>query len=406
MKNVALGALFVGLMACGGGGGSNDGIVLPDSDGTMIDGSATCNPLMQTGCADGQKCAWVQETADIGYLDCVADGTVAIGGACTLSGGMTGSSNCVKGSECVAGVCKQICDDQGGAPTCDAQHACGRYDGLFEVGEETVAGVCDPKCDPLTQNLLAGTNVTACGSPTPAMPENGCYTFDYIDFTCAPSGDLTKTDRVDAAIDGVVYVNSCAPGYMPFFRESTGSNVTVCAGLCAPAKTDTTRAGNVDGNTQAMAKLVDQPAPRVGDATCGATKKGSGPGSECLYLWPFLVENGMLSTSQYNDTLGVCFDPGQYTYDDDNDTGTPNIGVPSCATLPPRDQLPANCTCDAMGSCTGTGCPHGAAHEWGCWPSADSMFTSNGQAPATKAATQGLRVSYGTGMVFRHALVD
>src|SRR5204863_8966688 len=140
------------------------------------------------------------------------DGTIAEGGACTVGApGPSGYSNCVKGSECVAGTCKQICDHQGGAPMCDSNHACSQYEGLFDPGGTTVAGVCDPKCDPLTQALAVGTTTAACGSPNPAMPNAGCFTFDGVDYTCAPVGPSTLplTDRMPARgpASGGAYVN-------------------------------------------------------------------------------------------------------------------------------------------------------------------------------------------------------
>ena len=184
MKKLAWGVLYIGLLAACGGGGKDKDIHLADSD--TPDGTMVCSPLTQAGCMSGEKCAWVEDQASpaIGHIGCTPDGTIAEGGACTVGApGPSGYSNCVKGTECVAGTCKQICDHQGGAPMCDANHACSQYEGLFESGDVTVAGVCDPKCDPLTQALLVGTTTAACGSPNPAMPNAGCFTFDGVDYT-------------------------------------------------------------------------------------------------------------------------------------------------------------------------------------------------------------------------------
>ncbi|MDQ3367207.1 MAG: hypothetical protein M3680_17425 [Myxococcota bacterium] len=418
MKKLALGALIVGLTACGGGGKNND-ILLPD--GSTVDAITVCSPLTQMGCGAGEKCAWIedQEMPPIGHIGCAPDGTVAVGGACTVgAAGPAGYSNCAKNSECVAGTCKAICDHQGGMPSCDANHACGRYEGLFTSGDMTVAGVCDPKCDPLTQNLLAGTNTAACGSPDPAMPNAGCFTFDGLDYTCAPVGPttLTLTDRMPARgpASGGAYVNGCAPGFLPFFREATGVNVTVCAGMCAPLKTDNSAALklNVVGSKTVPAKLPTKAEPAAGDAVCVTNKKGSvaedvgtwAIAQNCLYMWPFNIENGMLPASPYNDGLGICFDFRKYTYDDDNNAGTPARNVPSCAALPPQGTV-ANCTCDAMGNnCTGTGCPDGQAHEWGCYPT-PAAFSSKAQAPAIKPAMREFRVgATGAGEGVRHMI--
>ncbi|MDX2091920.1 MAG: hypothetical protein SFX73_28920, partial [Kofleriaceae bacterium] len=182
MKKHALGALIVGLMACGGGGGSNTTVIITDGAGGDS-GPTTCNPLTQTGCNAGEKCTWIedQENPPIGHVGCAPEAAApkAIGTACTPPPpGPMGYDDCAKGSVCLAGVCKQICDVNGGAPTCDENHSCTRYADFFEVGGNAVAGVCDPGCDPLTQELKVGTNKAACGSPTPNMPNSGCYGYD------------------------------------------------------------------------------------------------------------------------------------------------------------------------------------------------------------------------------------
>src|SRR5205823_11766044 len=87
MKKVAFGALIVGLLvACGGGSSKTSGKIKP-LDGT-VDTTVmqVCNPVTQTGCAAGQKCTWVTDATTpmpLGHIDCVMDGTVALGGTCT-----------------------------------------------------------------------------------------------------------------------------------------------------------------------------------------------------------------------------------------------------------------------------------------------------------------------------------
>ena len=67
------------------------------SDGTLDPG--TCDALAQTGCATGQKCAWIWDerdaTAELGHIGCATDGTVAPGGACTFNMDPIGFDNCV-----------------------------------------------------------------------------------------------------------------------------------------------------------------------------------------------------------------------------------------------------------------------------------------------------------------------
>lgn len=391
---LALGALLIALVACDGGGKKPVTLV----DGSVDSAPATCNPLTQTGCAAGEKCAnrtLQGPPNEINEIACVPDGTVGQDMPCTEGApGATGYSNCAKGFECVSSVCKQICDPQGGTPKCDGQHACSRYDGLFESGDMTVAGVCDPKCDPLTQALLVGTNTAACGSQNPATPNAACYTFDRIDFTCAgipmPARGLTDRMKAYGPASGGAYVNGCAAGYVPFFFEQTGSTTIVCSGLCAPAKTDNTPAnmGNARGDVTVPAKLHTSAAPVAGDGVCAVGKKGSEANENCHYLWWYnFDDNDMLIPSPYNDTLGVCFGFTHYNFDHDMNQGTPNVGFPACQQLPPKGGTP-----DPI---------YKTADQWPCIPSTEALPFAKGKVKVNPIAKD-FRVGSRTGEGLRH----
>ena len=152
MKKLALGALFVGLLAACGGGSDSKKINIVDSsvDGT---GPMTCNPLTQAGCNTGEKCTWIIDATTpmyVGHIGCEAAGTAAIGQACTFgAAGATGFDNCVGGAVCSAfgtpgtnGTCKQICDNQGGMPMCDASHVCVQYARLFSTAAYKQTAAC------------------------------------------------------------------------------------------------------------------------------------------------------------------------------------------------------------------------------------------------------------------------
>ncbi len=160
---------------------SIDGGRLPDGgliDAPGVDGSVglACNPLTQQGCQSGDKCGWIvdQDMPPVGHIGCSPPGIAAVDQACTLENGTTGASNCVQGAECIRGVCRAMCDPFDGFPTCDAQHGCNTYTDMLEAGDQPVAGLCDVRCDPLTQAAALAPTV-ACGSPTPATPTLGCY---------------------------------------------------------------------------------------------------------------------------------------------------------------------------------------------------------------------------------------
>ena len=399
MKKLALGALFVGLVAACSDGGNNNQIMFPDAGGDA--GPGVCNPLTQAGCAAGEKCTWIndQDNPPIGHVGCAPDGTLAIGTACTAPpAGPMGYDDCAKGSVCLSGECKQICDHQGGAPACDANHSCTRYADFFESGGTAVAGVCDPACDPLTQELKVGANTAACGAAMPAMPNKGCYGYD--DYSCAPVSmdTLALTDRMSPRTNaaGNPYLNGCAPGFIPFFFEMTGSTVTKCSGMCSALETDNTKMeSNRLGNAQALGKLPLQPAAVAGDATCGPLKKGSANTSRCLFLWPYVIDDatGELPVNfdmQYKDTMGICMDISKFQYDANND-GTPDTAYPECSTLPPRAP-------GAMGG------PGDAAY-WGCQKLENSMFAPTGK-PVLSPAMRDVRAPKQLEMeIVRHNLL-
>ena len=115
MKKVAclllVGAL--GLFGCGGGGGDDDDIIVfPDAsnaDAPPVGGD--CNPVAQTGCAVGEKCALILDQPDIGrgHVGCVPDGTQGIGDACTEATVAGGFDDCTSGGDCYRSTCVPIC---------------------------------------------------------------------------------------------------------------------------------------------------------------------------------------------------------------------------------------------------------------------------------------------------------
>ena len=375
MKKHALGALFLGLMACGGGGGSDTTVTIQPDSNTGGDSQApTCNPLTQTGCNAGEKCTWINDQDDppIGHVGCAPEAAApkAIGEACTPPpGGPMGYDDCAKGAVCLSGECKQICDLNGGTPTCDDNHSCTRYADFFESGGNAVAGVCDPGCDPLTQELKVGTNKAACGSPDPAAPNSGCY--GYEDYSCAPVSAqvLSLTDRMMPRTNaaGNPYLNGCAPGFIPLFYQETGSTVTLCTGLCAALEIDSTEPGNFAGDSTALGKDPTVAAPAAGSATCSAIHRGSSANSSCRFIWYYLEDDQQMlppvfENSGYLDTLGVCFDYTKFTYDNDGNTMTANITVPSCKELPKRTAMTTGDDDDAA--------------DWGCQKRSNSQFAA------------------------------
>jgi hypothetical protein len=350
-----------------------------------------CDPLTQMPCTAGERCTWIWDSLNdpstemieptVGHLGCAFDGTIPEAGQCTRSGptttpaepeacvetaecgpgltcidslcrtagtGAATADDCERGNYCIAGTCKSICDTAGAEPSCGANASCNRYSGIFISMGMTVAGVCDPKCDPLLQTTVEGS-LAACNSLDAANPNTGCFTtagagVGGIGFSCArvppEAKGLTNYTPAYGPDSGGAYANGCEAGYLPFWADADDNTITVCAGTCAPADSDDSSAALIAaniGDATKMAKLHNQPAPRVGDGVCQVLKKGSAEASNCKYIWSTGVNDNddeTLIDNPFNDILGVCFAYSQYTYDNDEDPATAEIGNPGCQELP------------------------------------------------------------------------
>lgn len=365
MKKLALGALFVGLIAACGGGSSNPKIKVVDSNGDT--GPTVCSPTLQTGCQATEKCTWIIDATTpmyVGHVGCVPDGTAAVGASCMFgAAGATGYDNCSKGGVCsafgtpmTAGTCKQVCDNQGGAPMCDGTHVCVTYSRLFSTGATSpaAAGVCDLACNPLMDNDFdgsAGPQVkpgNTCGSNY----QIGCYgipsagTPPATGWSC--TGDINSNPDKNlrhraecttatgcADTDGTIYVNSCNQGYLPLFRESTAVSTAVCIAMCAPLDCYDGAGGHC--GTGSANRLGATPHRCTNpDITTGS---GAMPPStllgheECEYLWAQELDgsNNWLKSPTSN-TMGFCFDHYQYLYDPTGGNN-PSIHLPGCEAL-------------------------------------------------------------------------
>ncbi len=335
-------AWLLAVAACGGDGGNTvvcQGCGLDNPTGS---GSITCDVLAQTGCQPNEKCTWVVDATDpqyVGHIGCAPDGVAAAGEPCTYgAAGAAGYDTCVHGAVCSsygqagsAGVCKQICDQQGGPPTCDAAHACAVEPRLFSTGASAppAAGVCETACDPLADNDFDGPGSaltrsgSACGSA-----DVGCYgrpsegAPPRTVFACLP--DLhygtplvhrteCTTATGCAGPDGTVWINSCSQGYLPVLHESTAVTTIVCVAMCQPLDC---YAGNCGSN---HANRLGAPPHRC--ATPDAL--GSfGSDEECQYLWASERDgSGQWLRSAYSDAVGICVDHARY-------------GWPSCDQVP------------------------------------------------------------------------
>jgi len=380
---VALVSSFAACVGCDSEPHHVDPIPNPDA-GTVVE---ACNPLTQAGCTTGEKCTWLVDAIMpqyVGHLGCAPAGSLDVGDGCTYGApGTSGYDNCGAGLVCSnyrggTGVCKTICDAQGGTPSCDDAHVCVTYSGLFSTGSTTppAGGVCDLACDPLADNDFDGSGSltktgTTCGSGA------GCY--GYPSFGTPPATGWSCTSDINAMQsqpEGLrhrvqcteanncadpgpqIYVNSCNQGYLPLLYEETGSTAVICVATCKPMNCYQGNCGTNNENRLGAAPHRCNGVDRVGSFN---TAQG---GEHCEFLWRREVDDsGNFLESPTSDTVGFCIDHSKYKYDSDNDN-QPDTALPACATLP-----------DGLGS----GDAFGAA-DLGCVDSTHAGATATGKA--------------------------
>jgi hypothetical protein len=379
MKNVAIGILAAGILAvaaCGGGSGDADAVVRRDAG---PDAGQVCNVLTNTGCATGEKCTWVRVSVgdtpalQLGQLACVPDGTVDVDGTCRYGavGIQTGYDDCIGGNICLAsrvtdqaqGVCREICGlsaEAAAQAPCPTDFSCVAYQKYFyndPMNEQALAGLCNPSCNPLTQDRFDG--LPYCGDPTPLDHTDtgslACYGLpsDEIDvashFSCAgivdqdPAIPGIQNDNTHRANATPTCLNCCAPGNAPLYYESESVMELRCFAYCDPANTNLDTPGNANGDPTT-------PPADPGAWTCNRMG-ADGATEECRYLWWF--EGTGVPISTISDAYGFCWDYTKYTWDDDGVSTTPEVAMPSCTTTE-RSNENGNTNRDGYWGCVDT----------------------------------------------------
>jgi hypothetical protein len=330
-------------------------------DSSTIDQPGVCNPLTQAGCMAGEKCTWLLDAlmpAYVGHVGCAPDGTANAAESCMYGApGASGYDNCKKGLVCGnyrggTGICKTICDQQGGAPNCGTTHVCVTYSGLFSTGDTTppAGGVCDVACDPFADTDFDGSGAssvktgTVCGPTT--LLSVGCYgypsygtppttgwscTNDINSMEAQPTGlrhRVQCTEANNCADPGpTIYVNSCNQGYLPLLRESTMVATAICVAMCKPQDCYMGTCGAGNGNRLGMDPHECRAPDRVG------TFDTAPEDEHCQYLWYREVDQmGNFLMSATSNSLGFCFDHDEYQYDSNNDN-MPDTPLPPCQNL-------------------------------------------------------------------------
>lgn len=300
MKTLASAALFLGvfgLVACGG----DDGPSFVDGGGG--DARQVCNPVTQQGCESGEKCASLIESVDpvLVRTACVENGTVPVGGACTVGDpGPTGFDDCEassgQGNECINGICTEVCSTS--PNTCGTGFVCVLFDGLFDdVGDGQSTGACAPACDPVSQDCANAAdgcyfqfrqNSGVCaGVPMPAADNTqdvACY---------GPGGDETTTG---------CFLNGCAKGHAAILPNDPDVQMPSfqCAFFCSPVDNQMEDAPAVEG---AQAPPTQWDCNSANDVAANGDRVGPGAAGshECRYLNSFYTDTGMVV-----NTIGFC----------------------------------------------------------------------------------------------------
>jgi hypothetical protein len=340
--------IVAGAFAVACGNDANNKIKFIDSS---VDSSGdVCNVLTNTGCANpGDKCTWIADQAKptrLGHIGCAPAGDKQEGDACTRNApGPMGWDDCAKGLFCRGdadsagggpGVCHTVCDPTD-TTTCPTTHACVQYQVIFQSGSNYEAGMCDHKCNPLTDNDFLGSNGSAGQPGSQCKPTEGCYgaparQLPVTEFTCARihNTDLHHRDICNSMTgnsgEGCGPRNTCAPGYVPLlYADNIGSMVVLCIGMCEPATCLMGNCGTAGANKIGKTNVPSyrcQPQDLLGTVV---PSTGSSPGLDadhehCEFNWRYEIgSDGTIYHSNWSDTMGWCEDHGAYRYDSNAD---------------------------------------------------------------------------------------
>lgn len=314
--------------ATGTDGGPSDGGDVDDASidgGGPIDGSdpsdtgtiGPCDPVTQAGCGAGERCTWILANSGVGAFECRPDGTLEMHAECTASSN-DAPDDCGRGLVCV-GTCEKLCD-LASPGSCAPGFACSAYSGLSDTG----IGACTATCDPVRQTRDYD-GAAACGSPDPTSPSLGCYGRPEGPFQCAR---VVFPDRTHGASahdgSGTVYLNSCAPGFMPFPSGTDSIADIVCLALCDPEPSHLLSTSALHGLSPYACR----------------DRGASGATTECRFMDAFV---GMRTVPE----IGICLDYPSYRWDADGN-GDASESFPSCAGVPPEHDGNMNGTTDTV----------------------------------------------------------
>lgn len=172
-------------------------------------GPVVCNPVAQTGCAVGEKCASILDDPATGasYVGCVADGTQDIGAACTDPTVAGASDDCLAGGECYNGLCHELCSTA--LDNCTGTGVCVQF--VDGGGNDLPTQICLFGCSPLIQDCVADSEA--------------CYLIGDGGACVVPSGGTGL-----AIGSACMFANACVEGGICIGPAGSG----VCRLMCGP----------------------------------------------------------------------------------------------------------------------------------------------------------------------------
>ncbi len=259
-------------------------------------GSGSCNPVTQTGCAAGEKCAQIVENLEpfVARTDCVPEGGVPVGQSCSRCDGELGYDNCAAGSHCSNGSCSEICNV--GSDTCRSGNEGpfeGSYCTLFQGVFTDSIGLCVAACNPVEDTVVGGSIANNDCAATEGCYLNATRGTAACSVVPAPAVDVTQNDDCYGPASGGCFLNGCASGFVALLNNAPeNADGTVCARYCTPV--------NTHSNAQAGAAGVND---KCGAAALGAVGGTNGEPAEhqCRF-----VQNFYSNTDLVPEEVGMC----------------------------------------------------------------------------------------------------
>ena len=303
--------------------------------------ASTCDAVAQTGCGPGEKCAVILDDSGTQRIACAPDGTVPVGGRC---GSFAGVDDCVGGTACVNGTCRQACDPAEPG-SCPSPQAC-------TVAGDTGVGTCATRTSTASS---PGVAASTCD----VVAQTGCGPGEK----CAVILDDSGTQRIACAPDGTVPVGGRCGSFAGVDDCVSGTACVdgSCRQACDPAQPgscptpQTCTAVGAAGVGSCVTLTSTADSPDTAASTCDAVAQtGCGPGEKCAVVLD--DSGGQRIACAPNGTVPLSGRCGSFAGVDDCVAGMACVGGVCRQACDPAEpgSCPSPQTCTVAGD-TGVG---------------------------------------------------